>query len=81
MKTIEYKLKGTRRQAGAIGKPEKFTVTVSRQMGTISAKDAMNTARRSMYEDGFDNILFTSCAIKTGRTWKSMSMMQALGLE
>ena len=47
MKTIEYKLKGTRRQAGAIGKPAKFTVTVSRQIGTMTPRDAMDTARRA----------------------------------
>ena len=81
MKTIEYKLKGTRRQAGAIGKPSKFTVTVSRQTGTMSARDAMDTARESMYQDGFDQILFKACFIKAGRTWKPIPMMEALGLE
>lgn len=76
----EYKFKGTRRKAGAIGKPENFTVTVSR-WGDMTPKEAMNTARRSMYEDGFENILFTSCAKKSGRRFSEIPMMQALGLE
>lgn len=80
-KTIEYKLKGTRRLCGAIGKPGKFTVTVSRQIGTITPLEAMNTARQSMYEDGFDYILFTSCAVKKSGKWVNIPMLEALGLE
>lgn len=80
-KTIEYELKGTRRLNGAIGKPEDFTVTVSRQTGTMTPLDAMTTARESMYEDGYDHILFTSVAIKAGKTWKNIPMLEALELE
>lgn len=80
MKTT-FKLNGTRRQAGAIGKPEDFSVEVSRQTGTMTPRQAMDTARESMYQDGFDHILFKACFIKAGRTWKSIPMMEALGLE
>lgn len=81
MKTIEYKLKGTRRQVRAIGNMEKFTVTVSRQIGTMTAKEAMDTARESMYQDGFEHILFTFCAIRVNRRWQVIPMLEALGLE
>lgn len=81
MKTIEYKLKGERRKVNAIGKPERFAVTVSRQTGTITAKQAMDTARESMYQDGYEHVLFTSCSIKKSRAWVNIPMTQALGLE
>lgn len=81
MKTIEYKLKGTRRLARAIGEMEKFTVTVSRQLGTMSAREAMDTARESMYEDGWEHILFTFCAIRVNRRWQEIPMLEALELE
>lgn len=81
MKTVEYKLKGTRRKVGAIGIMTRFTVIVSRQTGTMTALDAMNTARESMYYDGYEHILFTSCLIKKNNAWVEIPMMQALELE
>ena len=81
VKTVEYKLKGTRRLASAIGAMQKFTVTVSRQQGTMTPREAMDTARESMYQDGYEHILFTSCAIREGRRFVQIPMMQALGLE
>jgi hypothetical protein len=81
IKTIEYKFKGTRRKVGAIGKPEKFTITVFRQVGTMTPKDAMDTARESMYQDDWEMILFTSCAVRVNRHWQAIPMMEVLGLE
>lgn len=81
MKTIEYKLKGTRRKVGAIGIFPKFTVTVSRQIGTMTPREAMDTARESMYQDGWEYILFTSCAVKKSGKWINVPMLEALGLE
>jgi hypothetical protein len=81
MKTIEYKFKGTRRKIGAIGKHVNFTVTVSRQVGTMTPREAMDTARESMYEDGWELILFTFCAVRKNSRWQGIPMLEALGLE
>jgi hypothetical protein len=80
-KAIEYKLTGKRRVAGAIGMPESFKVFVSHQSKNITPKDAMNSARESMYQDGYDKILFISCHVKNGRKWENIPMLKALGLE
>lgn len=81
MKTIEYKLKGTRRKVGAIGKMEKFNVAISRQTGTMTPREAMDTARESMCQDGYEHILFLSCAVRVNRRWQGIPMLEALGLE
>jgi hypothetical protein len=78
---IAYRLQGTRREARAIGEPEKFTVTVSHQLDEITPKRAMESARKVMYDDGYDHILFTHCAVLKGKRWVEIPMMKALGME
>jgi hypothetical protein len=80
-KSIEYRLKGTRRKVGAIGKMQPFTVYVSHQIDKITPAQAMDTARRSMYQDGFEHILFKSCSVRIDKQWKEIPMLEALGLE
>lgn len=74
----KYQIKGTRVK---MGKTESFSVTVSILQGELSPMGAMTTARRSMYEDGYYDILFTSIAKKTGQRFVTIPMMEALGLE
>lgn len=80
-KTVEYRLKGSRRKVGAIGKHEGFEVTVFRHTGTMTPREAMETTRESMYQDGWEHILFKSCEIRNGNAWQGISMLKALGLE
>jgi len=68
-----YKLFGTYRKQGAIGRMQEFEITISR--GT--PKLAMDTVRKLFYEDGYDHILFT----KVMHKGREIPMMQALELE
>ena len=78
---VEYRLQGTRNEARSPGEPEKFSLTVSHQLDKITPKQAMDSARQVMYDDGFDHILFTACAVREGNRWVEITMLEALGLE
>ncbi len=78
---VTYKLKGTRLASPAIGKAEKFIIQVSKYDSTFKPLDAMKTSRESMYNDGYDKILFKVCMIKNGSHFEEIPMLQALNLE
>lgn len=76
MKT--YKLTGTYRKAGAIGKMENFVKAVEAE----NPAQAMEKNRIELYTEGYDNILHMFVEVKTGKnTWKNIPMLKALGLE
>lgn len=71
-----YKLIGTCATQGA-EKTEPFEVTDWGETPLI----AMNNARRRMYEQGRDRILFTKILVDAGTHWQEIPMLKALELE
>lgn len=78
---VDYKLTGTRRESHAIGEFQPFEVFVSHDIDNITPRQAMDSARQSMYNDGFDHILFTHVYLRQDKMWIEIPMLDALGLE
>ena len=68
-----YTLKGSYKKAGAIGVPSPFEIEWKAETPLI----AMNEARESLYNIGWDHILFREVWIED----EEIPMMQALELE
>lgn len=77
----DYRLQGTRREYKAIGEFQTFEVFVSHDVDVITPKQAMDSARTSMYNDGYDHINFINVAIRKNKRWVQIPMMEALELE
>jgi len=72
-----YRITGTDRDKNSNGEMQPFYVVVK----AISPKAAMDKNCKARYEAGRDHILHKTIALKQGRAWVKIPMMEALGLE
>ena len=71
-----YKLTGTYKRQGAIGR----AVSMIRIVRAETARQAMDTNRANLYSAGYDHILHKAVYIRIGRKWYAIDMMTALGM-
>lgn len=72
-----YRIYGTCRKVGAIGKPQPF----GRRVRAANPKDALEKNNQELYAQGFELILAKDIWIKDGKFWGRIPMLVALGLE